>query len=85
MWKVAVFLCSDFAKRDDKNSLNLLSFFLFLYKDYSWDKNQIKLQKREEMEKTLFQKGRDISRVIGTLKNKILKLKMNWKQQAAAN
>ena len=37
------------------------------------------------MGKTPFQKERDISRVVDTLKNKILKLKMNWKQQAAAN
>ena len=37
------------------------------------------------MGKTLFDKERDISRVIDTLKSKILKLKMNRKQQAAAH
>ena len=37
------------------------------------------------MGKALFEKERDISRVIDTLKSKILKLKMNRKQQAAAH
>ena len=37
------------------------------------------------MGKALFKKERDISRVIDTLKSKILKLKMNRKQQAAAH
>ena len=35
VWKVVVFLCSDFAKREDKNIL-ILSFIPFLYKDHNW-------------------------------------------------
>ena len=35
LWNVAVFLCSDFTKRKDKNILNLLSFIPFLHK-YNW-------------------------------------------------
>ena len=30
-----VFLCSDFAKTEDKNII-MLSFIPFLYKDYNW-------------------------------------------------
>ena len=37
------------------------------------------------MGKTLFDKERDISRVIDTLKSKILKLKMNRKQKSSSS
>ena len=74
-WNV-VFLCSDFAKREDKIILNLLSFILFLYKDYNWiNKDLIRfnkiIKKRRNMKKTLFEKERDISMVIDTPKSKI--------------
>ena len=31
-WKMFMFWCSDFVKREDKNTLNLLNFILFLTK-----------------------------------------------------
>ena len=35
LFNVVMFLCSDFAKGQNKNILNLLSFIPFLYKDYN--------------------------------------------------
>ena len=31
-WKMFMFWCSDFVKREDKNTLNLLNFILFFTK-----------------------------------------------------
>ena len=56
---VVVFLCSDFAKREDKNILNQLSFIPFLYKDYNWIiKIQSSYIKEKRWEKALFEKER---------------------------
>ena len=80
VWNVIMFLCSNFIKREDKSTLNLLNILILFFAKIifeSWKFN--KVTKREKMRKTMFEKERDISRVMDTLKSEVLKLKMDRK------